>query len=89
MPYVSDRFLHEKMLTLDGNRADRLFWNLFHIHSSLVASRSEHDDMLEFAARHSIKPTIEVFKHEGASTISEIIERLRTGNVRYRAVLAF
>lgn len=66
-----------------------MFWDIFDIHSSLVASRAEHDDMLDFAARHGIKPTIQVFKHEGVETVNTILENLEAGKVRYRAVLAF
>ncbi|KAJ9154901.1 GroES-like protein [Pleurostoma richardsiae] len=69
--------------------ADRMFWDMFHVHSSLVASRQVHDDMLEFAALHGVKPVLEVYKHEGPETITEIFERLKAGKVRYRAVLEF
>jgi D-arabinose 1-dehydrogenase-like Zn-dependent alcohol dehydrogenase len=53
----------------------------------LVASRSVHDDMLEFAARHGIKPKLELYEHDGAESITKIIERLEANKVRYRAVL--
>lgn len=69
--------------------ADRLFWDLYHVHSSLVASRARHAEMLQFAAVHDVKPTVEVSKHTGADSIEKAIERLESGKVRYRSVLAF
>jgi D-arabinose 1-dehydrogenase-like Zn-dependent alcohol dehydrogenase len=63
------------------------FWNGYHLHSSLVAPRAKHDDMLNFAARHDIKPQVELYEHTGADNIEKIIERLGSGKVRYRAVL--
>jgi D-arabinose 1-dehydrogenase-like Zn-dependent alcohol dehydrogenase len=66
-----------------------MFWDGYHVHSTLVASKAQHDDMLSFAAHHGIKPTIQIFKHEGAQTISEIFDKLTHGTVRYRAVLEF
>ncbi|MCB2426164.1 NADPH-dependent aldehyde reductase Ahr [Methylophaga pinxianii] len=41
--------------------------------------------MLEFAQRHQVKPVIEIYPFE---QINEAIEKLRTGDVRYRIVLA-
>jgi len=70
-------------------RAGKLFWDGYHVHSSLVASKAQHDDMLEFAARHNIEPTTEVFKFEGSETIEGIFSKLDSGKVRYRAVLEF
>lgn len=43
--------------------------------------------MLEFAARHGIKPKLELYDHGGADSITKIIERLEANKVRYRAVL--
>lgn len=40
--------------------------------------------MLDFAARHNILPTVEMFKF---SEVNEAIEKLKSGKVRYRAVL--
>jgi D-arabinose 1-dehydrogenase-like Zn-dependent alcohol dehydrogenase len=68
-------------------RADKCFWNGYTLHSSLVASRPVHEDMLEFAARHGIHPKVELYDHDGAETITSIIERLEANKVRYRAVL--
>jgi D-arabinose 1-dehydrogenase-like Zn-dependent alcohol dehydrogenase len=69
--------------------ADKLFWEVYHVHSSLVASRARHDEMLQFAAVNGVKPVVEVSKHTGADSIQKAIERLESGKVRYRAVLAF
>jgi len=44
--------------------------------------------MLEFAARHGIKPKVEVYEDDGAEGITKIIERLEANKVRYRAVIA-
>jgi len=40
--------------------------------------------MLDFAARHEIHPTIEMFKF---SEVNDAIEKLRQGKVWYRVVL--
>lgn len=56
------------------------------VQGSFIATRSVHAQMLEFSARHQIKPTIEVLPmtEEG---INEAIDRLKKGDVRYRFVL--
>lgn len=54
------------------------------ISSSPVGSPSTISEMLSFAVRHKIKPMIEVFQFDQAN---EALERLKSGNVRYRAVL--
>ncbi len=64
-----------------------MFWEQYHVHSSLVASRAKHQDMLDFAQRHGIKPTVELYKKEGPETVEKISENLHKGTVRYRAVL--
>ena len=69
--------------------ADRLFWDIYHVHSSLVSSRARHAEMLQFAATHGVKPLVEVYKHTGAESITKAIERLESGKVRYRLVLEF
>ncbi|CAM1508841.1 Fc.00g025800.m01.CDS01 [Cosmosporella sp. VM-42] len=69
--------------------AGAMFFQSFHVHSSLVGSRGVHDEMLQFSARHNVKPLIQVFKHEGAETIKEIFNNLDSNKVRYRAVLEF
>ncbi|KAK6714774.1 hypothetical protein SNK04_005706 [Fusarium graminearum] len=53
----------------------------------LVGSRNVHDEMLEFSARHGIKPMVQIFKHEGAETIREVFELVQMNEMRYRAVL--
>ena len=56
------------------------------IQGSAVASRGVHTEMLEFAARHDIKPIVETFplNKEG---IEAAFEKLGSGNMRYRGVL--
>ncbi|SPN99707.1 probable NADP-dependent alcohol dehydrogenase [Cephalotrichum gorgonifer] len=56
------------------------------IQGSIVATRAVHREMLAFAALHKIKPVIEKFPmtEEG---IKEAMDKLDSGNVRYRAVL--
>ncbi|CAM1505933.1 Fc.00g115700.m01.CDS01 [Cosmosporella sp. VM-42] len=56
------------------------------VQGSLVATRSLHREMLEFAAFHGIKPVIETFPmtEEG---IAEAMDKLAAGKVHYRAVL--
>lgn len=53
---------------------------------SLVANRKVHRDMLEFAAYHQIKPTIEKFEltEDG---VKAAIGKLEAGTMRYRGVL--
>lgn len=53
---------------------------------SLVATRKVHDDMLEFAAQHSIKPTIEIFELSAAG-VKAAFDKLNAGSMRYRGVL--
>jgi len=64
----------------------KMFFGGYNIHSSLVASRKVHDDMLEMAAFHGIVPAVEEFPmtEEGWT---KALERLESGAVRYRAVL--
>jgi uncharacterized zinc-type alcohol dehydrogenase-like protein len=53
--------------------------------SSVIGSRSEMQTMLEFSARHSIRPQVELFPmHE----VNRALDRLRANQLRYRAVLA-
>lgn len=56
------------------------------IQGSLVAPRQVHKEMIEFAALHGIKPIIEKFPltREG---ITEAVDKLNTGKMRYRAVI--
>jgi D-arabinose 1-dehydrogenase-like Zn-dependent alcohol dehydrogenase len=45
--------------------------------------------MLEFAARHNIKPKVEVYKHTGADSVTKGFDKLKAGTPRYRVVLEF
>jgi D-arabinose 1-dehydrogenase-like Zn-dependent alcohol dehydrogenase len=56
------------------------------IQGSLVAARQVHRNMLEFAARHNIRPIIEQFPMtvEGITTA---MDKLASGKMRYRGVL--
>jgi D-arabinose 1-dehydrogenase-like Zn-dependent alcohol dehydrogenase len=64
-----------------------MLFNGYNVHSSLVASRKSHDDMLRFAALHGIKPVVEEFKMDEEGW-GKALERLHSGKVRYRAVLS-
>jgi len=64
-----------------------MFWQTYNVHFSLVASRSRHQAMLEFAARNGIKPAVELYPNEGPQTVEKVFESLEKGSVRYRAVL--
>lgn len=64
-----------------------MFFNGFHVFSSLVGSRGVHDEMLDFSARHQIKPIVQVFKHDGLLGLESIFERLEQNAIRYRAVI--
>jgi uncharacterized zinc-type alcohol dehydrogenase-like protein len=54
------------------------------VSSSPVGSPATIAQMLEFAARHSIAPQVEVFD---IADVNKAIERLETGSPRYRVVL--
>ncbi|TIB10934.1 hypothetical protein E3P89_02619 [Wallemia ichthyophaga] len=53
---------------------------------SLVATRYEHQKMLEFCARHDIKPAVEVLDLN-EKNLNIAFERLQKNDVRYRFVL--
>ena len=57
------------------------------IQGSLVAARQVQRDMLAFAAHHQIKPVIEQFPMTQQG-ITDCMERLESGKMRYRGVLA-
>ena len=63
-----------------------MFFNGYRVHTSLVANRLDHAAMLDFAARHRIKPTVERFDltEEG---LGSAIKKLEDGKMRYRGVL--
>jgi uncharacterized zinc-type alcohol dehydrogenase-like protein len=54
------------------------------VSGSPVGSPAVIAQMLEFAARHDIKPVIETF---GFDQVNEAMDRLRSGEARYRIVL--
>ncbi len=54
------------------------------ISASPLGSPATTVKMLDFAARHNIHPTVEVFKF---SQVNEAMEKLRNGKPRYRIVL--
>ena len=56
------------------------------IQGSVVAARSIHRKMLDFAALHNIKPIINTFPMTQAG-IEQAFERLSRGEMRYRGVL--
>jgi alcohol/geraniol dehydrogenase (NADP+) len=55
------------------------------VSGSPTASPAVIDEMLEFCGRHSIAPITEIFP---MSKINDAFERLRSGQARYRIVLA-
>jgi D-arabinose 1-dehydrogenase-like Zn-dependent alcohol dehydrogenase len=56
------------------------------IQGSLVAARQVQREMLYFAARHEIVPTIESFPMT-VEGITEAMEKLKSGDMRYRGVV--
>lgn len=56
------------------------------VRTSLVATRKVHDDMLEFAARHSIRPIVETFELSERG-VEAALDKLKAGKMRYRGVL--
>lgn len=86
LPYVS--LSPGNLLVANSSfRAGAMFFQGYHVFSSLVGSRNVHDEMLEFSSRHGIKPMVQIFKHEGAKTIKEVFQLLEQNKMRYRAVL--
>ena len=56
------------------------------IQGSLVADRQTHKEMLDFAARHGIKPIVQTFPLTKGG-IEEAFGVLEGGGMRYRGVL--
>lgn len=56
------------------------------VQGSLVASRYVHQRMLEFAAHHKIEPIIQKFPMT-VEGITEALDKLSKGEMRYRGVL--
>lgn len=54
------------------------------ISGSPVGGKPDTELMLQFAAKHGIKPIIEEFKH---SEVATAIQKVRDGSVRFRAVI--
>lgn len=65
--------------------SDLLFYE-YRITGSLVARRLIHRQMLEFSARHNVRPIVEYLTMDEAG-VNEAIQRLDKGDVRYRFVL--
>ncbi|KAM3519812.1 hypothetical protein MY4038_009656 [Beauveria bassiana] len=63
-----------------------LVMNAIQIQGSLPAPSHMHREMLDLAALHSIRPQTELFALDGKG-IKMAMDRLRSGRVRYRAVL--
>jgi D-arabinose 1-dehydrogenase-like Zn-dependent alcohol dehydrogenase len=63
-----------------------MLFNHYRIIPSLVAGRKVHNDMLQFATRHGIRPKIEEFPLTSDGLV-QAMERLESGKLRYRAVL--
>ncbi|KAL7778975.1 hypothetical protein CFE70_008478 [Pyrenophora teres f. teres 0-1] len=70
----------------DWKNAFDMFFAGYNIRSSLVASRAKHDEMLQFAATHDVKPWVESFELS-ESGIAEVAEKLKANKIRYRGVL--
>lgn len=51
-----------------------------------LAPVASHRAMLEFAAKHNIRPQIETFPMTQTG-VTEAMQKLRDGNMRYRGVL--
>jgi len=55
-----------------------------HICGSVIGTRDDMDAMLRFAADHGIAPLVE---HHPLKNVNEVLQKLREGKVRLRAVL--
>jgi len=64
----------------------KMFFNGYNVHSSLVADRKVHADMLRFADRHGIKPVVEEFGLDEKG-FGDAVKKLAGGGMRYRGVL--
>lgn len=63
-----------------------MFFDGYSVKTSLVATRKVHDDMLQFAAHHTILPKIETFELNEKG-VQAALGKLRDGKMRYRGVL--
>lgn len=77
-------------LTVDKTESSIRLYDLIRdgvkIQGALVATRQSTKDLMQFAARHNVRPTIVKFPLTKAG-IEMAIERLEKGQIRYRAVL--
>ncbi len=56
------------------------------VSGSPVGSPANIARMLEFSVRHNIKPVVEKYRFD---QVNEVMEKLRNGDIRYRAVLSW
>ena len=56
------------------------------VSGSIVSNRYEHSKMLEFCARHDIKPQVEVLDLS-EENLNIAFDRIKKNDVRYRFVL--
>ena len=61
-------------------------YGLGSIQGSIAPSRGTHIKMLRFSAFHDIKPIVQTFPLT-AEGLEDAMDKLRRGQVRYRAVL--
>ncbi|KAH7087158.1 chaperonin 10-like protein [Paraphoma chrysanthemicola] len=94
-----EKFMQKNVLARAGNvvplaaphgpltlPAFQMFFDGYNVRSSLVASRAKHDEMLQFAATHDVKPWVEKFElSEGG--IADAVVKLKANKIRYRGVL--
>ncbi|KAH8732731.1 chaperonin 10-like protein [Phaeosphaeriaceae sp. PMI808] len=66
--------------------AFEMFFDGYNIRSSLVASRAKHDEMLQFAAIHDVKPWVETFELSERG-IANAVQKMNENKLRYRGVL--
>ena len=82
-PYGTLHFvgIPDKPFTLD---VMSMMFSRRSISASPVGSTQQCKDMLDFAAKNGVKPIIERFPHSKAE---EALEKVRSGKIRFRAVL--
>jgi D-arabinose 1-dehydrogenase-like Zn-dependent alcohol dehydrogenase len=56
------------------------------IQGGTISSKGMHHQMLKFAEQHQIKPVIEEFSMSVVG-ITDAMQKLKEGKIRYRAVL--
>jgi uncharacterized zinc-type alcohol dehydrogenase-like protein len=54
---------------------------------SLVASPAETKEMLEFVAKHDIKPKVEILPMDSVQTVELAVDKVEKNTVRYRMIL--